>query len=340
MESTPPTSPPLRLRPRRTRLPTVPARAQDLQRREPSPGAGARPRRFSLELLGVAYHRLTTDNGDGLAAGLAFGALLSIAPLLLVVLAAASLVLDEGEARAQLVGLVRDSLGWRAVPMLDGWIDDAQLWSTGATVLGVVLFLFGSARFVGLVESAFQIVFDAPPRPPESFARSVRRFFGSQLRSLLVTLAAGLLILASIVLRALGGWIIDEDSWPPLLAAWPVLQELLSFAVWVLALVLVYRVLPPVRLHRADVLEGALVSAGLVSLALLLLRTLATHLDFGAAYGAAGAVIGTLITLYAVSQLFLFGAELTAELSARRGTPLPDTPRGVPARDPRPTAPS
>ena len=290
--------------------------------------------RFSPELFLVAYRRLDEDNGDGLAAGLAFGALLSIAPLLLVVLAAASLVLDEGEARAQLVGLMRDSLGWRAVPMLDGWIVDAQIWSTGATVLGVVLFLFGSARFVGLVESAFRIVFDAPARPPESFGRSVRRFFGSQLRSLFVTLAAGLLVLASVVLRAVGGWIIGEDSWPPLSLGWPILQELFSFATWVLALVLVYRVLPPVRLHRADVFEGALVSATLVSLALFALRTLASHLDFGAAYGAAGAVIGTLIMLYVVSQIFLFGAELTAELAARRGRPALEATDAAPTHDP------
>ncbi len=337
MTSTPPTShAPRRQRCPRVRVPPVPG----------GRGAGARPRRFSLELFVVAYHRLDEDNGDGLAAGLAFGALLSIAPLLLVVLAAASLVLDEGEARAQLVGLMRDSLGWRAVPMLDGWIVDAQIWSTGATVLGVVLFLFGSARFVGLVESAFRVVFDAPARPPESFGRSVGRFFGSQLRSLSVTLAAGLLLLASTVLRAIAGWIVDEDSWPPLLSSWPmleamalpILQELFSFATWVLALVLVYRVLPPVRLHRADVFEGALVSATLVSLALLALRTLASHLDFGAAYGAAGAVIGTLIMLYVVSQIFLFGAELTAELAARRGRPALEATDAVPTHDPPATA--
>jgi membrane protein len=271
-----------------------------------------------LGLVVAAYHRFTSDHGDGLAASLAFGALLSIAPLLLVVMAAASVVLDEGEARVHLVGLVEDSLGRRAVPVLDRWIEDAQRWSTGATVLGVVLFLLGAARFVGLVESAFETVFHAPPRPPESFADTVKRFFGSQLRSVLVTLAAGLLLVASIALRALGERFVGADASAALSFVWPVLRELGSFTVWALALLLLYRVLPCVPLHRADLLEGALVSAGLVSLALFALRALAGHVDFGAAYGAVGAVIGTLVTLYVVSLIFLFGAELTAELAARR----------------------
>ena len=282
-----------------------------------APAKRLAPRRWSLELLGAAYDRLQTDNGDGLAASLAFGALLSIAPLLLLVLAAASLILGEGSAREQLESLVRDSLGYRAVPVLRDWIDDARTWSGSATFVGFVLFVFGSSRLVGLVDAAFQTVFDVTPPPSQSFLHGLRRYLTVQLRSVIVTLGAGLLMLGSILLRAVGRSIVGDDG--TFAAIWPVLRELVSFGVWMLALAGIYRVLPPIRLDRGDVLEGAAVSAALVSLTLLVLRLGASTFDFGAAYGAAGAIIGTLLSLYVVSQLFLFGAELTAELSARRG---------------------
>ncbi|MBN8611962.1 MAG: YihY/virulence factor BrkB family protein [Deltaproteobacteria bacterium] len=321
----------------RLRMPTIPPRWQGSYRRDDHtrvPGEPLAPetRRLSLELLVSAYRRLSADNGDGLAASLAFGAVLSLAPLFLVVLAVASLVLDEGEARGHLVSLVRDMLGSRAVPMLERWIDDARAWSAGATVLGVVLFVLGSSRLVGFVDAAFQTIFDAPPLPPEGFVQAARRFLKTQLRSVLVTLGAGALMVLSILVRVMGGWFVEAGASPALHSLWPLIRELGSFTVWTCALLFIYRVLPPVRLERGDVWVGALVSATLVSVTLLVLRTAAMHLDFGAAYGAAGALVGTVLTLYVVSQLFLFGAEITAELAARRGLPVRAAADGAPAR--------
>jgi membrane protein len=326
-----------RLRPPRLRSLDWREPAGDASRPEKTdeaPSTGRAPRRWSLALWLAAYDRLQTDNGDGLAASLAFGALLSIAPLMFIVLAVASLLLGEGGAREQLESLVRDSLGSRAVPVLSSWIDDARSWSGSATLLGFVLFVIGSARLVGLVDAAFQTVFDVPQRAPESLLHSLRRYLTTQIRSVLVTLAAGALMIVSIVLRALGHSITGDDG--VIASAWPVLREVFSFLVWLVALAFVYRVLPPVRLNRGDVLEGAAVSAALVSLTLLVLRLGASTFDFGAAYGAAGAVVGTLVTLYVVSQLFLYGAELTAELASRRGQDVRSGLDGCPTKVPPP----
>jgi uncharacterized BrkB/YihY/UPF0761 family membrane protein len=205
------------------------------------------------------------------------------------------------------------------VPVLGGWIDDARTWSGSATVIGLVLFGIGAARLVGLVDAVFQTVFDVPQQPPESFLHGLRRYLTTQLRAVLFTLAAGALMLASIVVRALGHSFFGGDEGSVIATMWPLLREVFSYCVWLIALVFVYRVLPPVRLDRGDILEGAAVSAALVSLTLWVLRLGASVFDFGAAYGAAGAIVGTLLTLYVVSQLFLYGAELTAELAARRG---------------------
>jgi membrane protein len=280
--------------------------------------APAAPRRWTLELFVAAYHRLARHGGDGLAAGLAFGFLLSIAPLLLIVLAGLSLFVGEGAAHEGALALVRDGLGDRAAPLLASWIDEARAWSASATILGVVLFVYGSARLVGLIDAAFDAVFEVPHEPPLSFWSGIRRYVATQLVALGVTLVAGLLIMGSLLVRiavpsffgALDAGVVGGLWWSA--------RSALSFGMLFVSLALIYRVLPPRRLERGDVLEGAFVTSVALEIAFAILRFITRHVDLGAAYGAAGTVVGTLIVLYVAAQLFLFGAEVTAELAHRR----------------------
>lgn len=300
---------------------------------EPSSASGTVGRRWSLELFRAAYDRLDHDNGDGLAAGLAFGALLSIAPLLLVVLAISSAVLGHDESRAQLDRLVGESLGPPAVEMIGEWVTQARAWSGTATIVGLLMFVVGSARLVGLVAGAFRMVFDVEPRPAStSLLRQVRTYLGTQAKTVAVTLGAGLLMVASLVLRAIGESVFGGIDSVFVEALWIVGRELVSFLVWMGALALVYWALPPVRLRPSDILQGAFVSALLVEATLIVLRLGASFFDFGAAYGTAGAVVGVLVTLFLVGELFLYGAELTAELSSRSGLKVRSSRDGCPRR--------
>lgn len=297
------------------------------------PQASVRPRRWSMELFGAAYDRLDHDDGDGLAAGLAFGALLSLAPLLLIVVGVTSMILGEGAARDQIEELAGDSLGQRSIGLVGQWIDDARAWSGGATVIGVVMFVIGSARLVGLVDGAFKVVFDVDaPAKKATLLRQVRLYFTTQLKTLGVTLGAGVLMVASLVLRAIGESVFGGEGGLLLDGLWLVGREVISFAMWTGALALAYWALPPLRLNGGDIFHGALVSALLVEVTLIVLRVGASFFDFGAAYGTAGAIIGTLVTLYIVSQLFLFGAELTAELASRRSKDVRSSRDGCPRR--------
>lgn len=274
--------------------------------------------RGAFELLGAAYDRLVRHAGDSLAGGLAFGAVLSIAPLLLVVVAVASLVLGANEAASDTVRLVGDSLGDDARGLVAQWVMEAQAWSGGATAVGVVMFVYGAGRLVRLVDDAFEIVFEVPPRPKMRFADTVKLWLKTQATSAAVTLGAGLVLSGSLVLRGLAAAFLPDGRGPAFEIAWAIGSELLSIALWFGAMAIVYAVLPPVKLSRSDVVLGAGISALLVEIPLLVLRLLASYVDFGAAYGAAGALIGVLVTLSIVGQLFLFGAEITAERAERR----------------------
>lgn len=273
--------------------------------------------RFSADLFLVAYDRMNRHGADGLAAGLAFGALLSSAPLLLVVLAALGAFLGEGAARREVLHVVSDALGSRPSQLVAGWIDEADAWSATATVFGLVFFFFGAGRLALLVDAAFKVVFEVAEPPKHAGLRgAIRDYLRLHALSLLVTLGASALLLASVlvgvgVLRAFGAN--DAESTPALIGRW-VLSSGFLFA----SVALTYRLLPPVRLERVEVLEGALVTTILLVLGIAILRALGAALEFGAAYGAASAIVGTLLALYWSAQAFLYGAELTGELARRR----------------------
>jgi membrane protein len=166
----------------------------------------------------------------------------------------------------------------------------------------------------GIVETAFKVIFEVPVIPTQSFLRSIRAYAATQLRGLLVTLVAVLLLIVSLLIRIV----------VPIAFAWAnsgllvVMSSVLSFSLLFTSLALIFRVLPPRRLLRSEIVEGALISSSILEVSFVLLRVVTLHVDFGAAYGAAGALIGTLIVLYFAAQLFVFGAEITAELEQRR----------------------
>ena len=142
----------------------------------------------------------------------------------------------------------------------------------------------------------------------------MRAYAVTQLLGLGVTVVAVLLLIASLFIRIVvplafpwvNAWLLGLGS------------SAASFTLLFTSLALVFRLLPPRRLLLGEIVEGALISSAILEVAFLFLRLLTDQVDFGAAYGAAGALVGTLIVLYFAAQLFVFGAEITAELEQRR----------------------
>ena len=291
------------------------------------------PRAEVLDVLRTAYRRMERHGGDGLAAGLAFGALVSAAPLLLVTLAIIARVLDDhARARAIVNETVDATLGSRAVELLSGVLDDVVTWSSTATWVGLVIFLFGATRLAFLIDAAFEAIFEIEghaPRPTKlSMIPSAIR---AHLDAFVVTLVAGVLVSIALLCRA-GAPIVasmlrvapEEIAWLGV-AATEIGQIAIGFVALFVAVAIGYARLPPVRMHVSEVLEGALITTLLLEAGLGLLRWVAGFVDLGAAYGAAGTLIATLLVVQWSAQVFVFGAEVTAERVRRRSrrSPMP-----------------
>src|SRR6266699_3175106 len=90
------------------------------------------------------------DKAPRLGASLAFYTLLSLAPLLIVVVAVAALVYGQKAAQGQLVWQIRDLVGPDGAKAIQGLIQGAYKPGTGvvASLLGVLTLAFGASSVV------------------------------------------------------------------------------------------------------------------------------------------------------------------------------------------------
>jgi membrane protein len=270
-----------------------------------------------LDVAVQALKRFVRHRGETLGASLAFKTLLAVAPLLVVAVAVLAQIIGAGRARAETLATVNSTLGPKAVEIVADWLDTARSMSSIATAVGTLLFVYGASRFVDGVDATLETVFEEPtvaPPAPLPWKMEILHELRDRAVHLAVTLGLMVWIAASLAARvAMATW------WPSALShVLELAQVLFSFVSLVFALAVMYRVLPQRRLAWSDVLLGATVTAVLQLGGAWMLEQWFTRVQVGTGYGATGTVVAILVFLYFTAQVFVLGAELSAEVLRRR----------------------
>ena len=132
-----------------------------------------------------------------LAATLAYYAIFSIAPLLLLSIVIASFVVDRTAAVERLTGELISLIGPTGSDAIKQMLDAAGTAQTEswAGIMGLLVLLFAATGFVGSLQNALDRIWKSPPAPSGIWA-----FFRSKLFSFSLILAAAFLLLVSLVL--------------------------------------------------------------------------------------------------------------------------------------------
>jgi membrane protein len=260
------------------------------------------------------------DSIPRLGAALAFYSLFSLAPVILIVLAAGSVVLGPDLARSEIQVHIARVLGERGAQVVTSVMQNASLgFPSGPQAAVTVLFFFlGSTAAFNAVLSTLNHIWDVREDGSSWWWRLVRR----RLIAFGLVLMLGALAVVSLVLTALLARI--ESYLPSFIAQLPFLTQVLNLIAWVLLLTLmfgaIYRVVPDAPLQWRDVLVGAAVTALLFVAGTTLIGIYIGRVGFSSVFGAAGSMVMLLFWVYYSSQVFLFGAELThAFVRARDG---------------------
>jgi len=272
--------------------------------------------RNTAGLFRQTFDRCVKHNTSMLSAGLAFYALLSLAPALSFIVEAGGLFVGRRQARVDVIDWVTRTAGPAAARVVGGVVDSGGNTSSFATIAGVMSIFFGATVAFGALQDALNLVWEVPAHE----RGYVRQFFFKRLVSFVAVMLAGLLLVVSVLTDAL---ISAAVKFVP--HELPVTEFLLQAANFAASLVLVtllfamlYRILPDTWVAWRDVWTGAAVTALLFSIGKLLIGLYLAHTTTGSAFGAAGSVVLFLLWVYYSAQIFLFGAEFTEVYAVSR----------------------
>jgi membrane protein len=280
-----------------------------------------------VSLLIETWRYFVSHDGRLLSGAIAFYASLAIAPLGVVALLLASLVMPETAARAELVGQLESFLGSELATFLVNAIVmlGEEATSYAAPIIGVVFMLYISARLFSMLRRALNHMWGIRPKLLVQATRSERvQLLERRLLAFAMVLVFGSSLIALVVLHSAGSaaaHFFGDNTYMLTLAEFGS-----AFAVLALLIALVYRWLPDATIAWRDVWVGAAVTCVFVLGGSFLIGFYLGRVSTGSLYGVAGSLIVLLLWIYYTTQIFLMGAVFTRAWARRRGRAIEPLP--------------
>lgn len=250
-------------------------------------------------------------------ASLAYYALLSLGPLLILGLTIFGKAVGAGPAETWILEQVRLLAGPRAENLAQTVIREASqpnLGSLGA-ILTIGLLLFGATAVFNNLQGALNRIWGV-----QAGSHIVKNILRTRMAAFFMVVALGFLMVVSVVVSTMLSWagpLLDPiDSILPFVK----LAELLASVVllWLLVAA-IFQILPDVKISWRDVWMGSLATAVLLYLGKLGLSAFLANSARASMYGAAGSLFLLLMWVYFSAQVFFIGAEFTQVWAQHQG---------------------
>ncbi len=258
------------------------------------------------------------DRATTLAAALSYYTVFSIAPLLIIAVAVAGFFFGEDAVRGDVYRELEGLLGSSGAKVIEDMMVSASNRKDGtlATVIGIVILLFGASGVFSQLQETMNIIWKAKPPKINGILNWIRLRF----LSFAMVVGIGFLLLVSLLITAaisaVGRYL--EGKTPGWEGLWHLINAGVSLGIISLLFAMIYKVLPDTRVEWRDVWLGALVTAILFSLGKLGIGIYLGKTSVASSYGAAGSVAILLIWVYYSAQILFLGAEFTQVYASYR----------------------
>ncbi|MEA3140522.1 MAG: rane protein [Gammaproteobacteria bacterium] len=272
--------------------------------------------RKTFELSRCAARYWSSDNASTTGAALAFYSAFSLAPLLIILLTGAALIVGKnaayGQIGAQLQGLFGPAT---AKVLLNAMQSSQQTQGLVATLTSIVTLLIGATTVLAALEEALEKIWGGTV----AAAVGIRGWVRTRFLSLGFILTLGFLLLVSLtVTTVLSGIRTQFAPQAAIVGLIGVVDFIISLMLVSSLFALIYRYMPTRRLPWKVVLIGGLLTACLFDAGRWIIGLYLAHSTQASAFGAASSFVALLLWLYYTAQIFLFGAEFTACLGGIR----------------------
>jgi membrane protein len=283
----------------------------------------------TFSLLKTSVSEFLDNESLRLAAALAFNAIFSIPPLLLIIIKAAGFFLGEAAVSGELSNQIATAVGPDAATQVQEIIKKASISESGwALWVGIGTLLFAGTTFFVTLQQSLNTVWNLKVKPTNGIMRMAKE----RIFSFGIILSIALLMLFSLVMSAaisiLSGYISDLL---PGVGVWVIklIDFIVSVALISLLFALIFKYLPDGIIRWKDTFIGAVVTALLFGVGKFLISWYIGSSDPGSAYGAAGSIIVILVWIYYSSMIVFFGAEFTQQYAERYGQHIRPKPHAV-----------
>lgn len=265
-----------------------------------------------LMLARTTFAKWQRDECLSLGAGLAYYALFSFFPLILVILSVVGFVIDPATADVQ--QRIIDLIGSEQISALvSQTLTNLQASRGSAGLIGFATLILSASGIFGALDRAFDTIWELRRDPGEkrTLLATARDMVLQKLLAFALVLGCALLMLLSIVSTVAVTLISGYTDWLPgrgLLLQ--IVQFALSLGLLALAIMALLRYLPGRHVAWRDVWFAGIVSALLFT---ALQKAIGIYLSQSnyASYGAVGGVMALLIWIYLTSQIILLGGEIS-----------------------------
>ena len=260
-------------------------------------------------LIRDAALQWSRHNAPRLGAALAYYTVLSLAPIVILVVAACGFFFGAQAVRGQLYWQISQTVGQQSAAVVESLLTGIQrnAGTGSASLAGAAVLLIGASGVFVELRDALNYIWDTPP----STGSGVLLFIRDRVFSFAMVLIVGFLLALSLAATALAHLFVGGAGLrfpPPVLVAG---KFIVAFVVKAFLFALIYRVIPDVRISWKDVAMGATVTAVLFEAGAFVIAFYLGKAAIGSAYGAAGSLVALLVWVYYSAQVFLYGAELT-----------------------------
>jgi membrane protein len=258
--------------------------------------------------------------GASKGAALAFYALFSLAPILMLTIAVAGFFFGAAAAHGQIIHQIQNLVGLNGAIAIQAILASARDPKGGqvATMVAIGLLFIGATSVFTELKGSLDELWGV--RKSELSPMSI--LLRTRLLSFSLVVVLTFLLLISLVVSALLN-VFEQyvgSIWSSSALVFTTLTSLVSFGVITCLFAVIYKMLPDEPLSWHDVAIGSMFTACLFTLGKYLIGLYIGNSAVASSFGAAGSVIAILLWVYYSAQIFFLGAEFTRQYALRFGS--------------------
>ena len=283
--------------------------------------------KFILRLIHDAYYEWSHDRAARLGAALAYYALFSLAPLLVIMISIAGSVYGESAAQGQIFRAISGQIGAEAARAVEQLL--AGIYKAGSssftTLVSTIILIYGATNLFSQLRDALNTLWNVRPKRRSHFFGGILEIAWDRFISAIMVILLGVILLATLALSAsltvLNGWLrtIITPGTSFLLEGGNLLTGL---GLTTLLFAVTFKLLPDVQIAWRVVWVGAFVTSILFNIGAFLIGL---YLGYGGAQsvlGAAGSLVVIMIWISYSAQIIFFGAKFALVYASAIGRPI------------------